>query len=158
MRYARHQKAKAEPFMRQALTHYRKAVEQSASGSKYHWVLAQALSLGAVLSERPDPDTFDLAWHVARHSLRDANDSEQAWARGTLAELELLSLHHKAPATDVAKVEQGVVEHCRQIVELMGPTSFHVESTRRQFQRYVDFWPGPWSGVAAAAVRALSGG
>ena len=52
-------------------------------------------------------------------------------------------------------VEGRVVEHCKRIVALMGSKSFHAESTRRQFQRYVDYWPGPWQGVAAAAVAAL---
>ena len=58
---------------------------------------------------------------------------------------------------DIAQVKDKVLSHCQAIVDLMGPKSFHVQSTRRQFQRYLDYWRDDrWNDVAAAAVRILS--
>jgi len=145
-----------------ALTYYRKAMDEWAStGEKHHWVATQALSIGAVLGGVPDVSTFSLARELAGRDLLRGSPEGQAWAHGTLAELEMLGLYHlrdapRAAGTTAEAVRDSVVKHCRAIVDLMGPASFHVHSTRRQFQRYVDVWKRPeWDAIAGAAVVAL---
>ena len=57
------------------------------------------------------------------------------------------------------EVKRRVVQHCRALCDLAGKDSFPVLSTRRQFQRYLDFWKRKeWQDLAAAAVGALSQG
>jgi hypothetical protein len=55
------------------------------------------------------------------------------------------------------KICERVVHHCQEIRRLMGDESFHVFSTRRQFQRYLDWWKrDEWETIARAAVAALT--
>jgi hypothetical protein len=153
------QRDMGEAALRQSLAHYRRAMEEwSLDEDKHHWVSTQAVSLSAVLREPLDPDIYHLAYILAnRHLKQLSSPSAQAWAHGTIAELEMLGLHHRSDqkATE-EEVRRRVVEHCKQIVALMGEQSFHVASTRRQFQRYVDYWQGQWEHIAKAAVAALS--
>lgn len=140
-----------------ALSFYRKAVgEWALAANKHHWVATQALSLSAVLKAPPDPRTFRLARELADRDLQCPEFPRRAWAHGTIAELEMLGAYHtKSETSDTLR--QTVVDHCRAIVELMGPDSFQVASTRRQFQRYlVDAWRrSEWEDIAQAAVAAL---
>jgi hypothetical protein len=99
----------------------------------------------------------------AVHSMERAARAAAAWAHGTLAELELLSLFYDKDRSP-PKVQEQVAKHCKEMVRLMGLNSFHVKSTRRQFQRYVDQWNLPdkdwqrtdWGEIADAAVKALT--
>ena len=96
--------------------------------------------------------------HVELMNLGGQKPSTQAWTRGTLAELELLGTYHHEQSEPPSPEElvARVVEHCKAIVDLMGMNSFHVASTRRQFQRYLDYWDRDmWRDIAAAAVEAL---
>jgi hypothetical protein len=137
--------------------------EELSSMEKFHWVATQALALGATLREPPDLSTFELTRNMAMRNLQHPSVEQQAWAHGTLAELEMIGAYHKSEIVTKARssikgAKERVIGHCRQIVKLMGPKSFHVESTRRQFQRYVDYWDDPrWDEIAKAAVQALSG-
>ena len=154
-------KRTAEETLKQSLGYYRKASEEELSSlEKFHWVATQALSLSAALHQPSDDGTLELARQVATRNLQHASVSEQAWAHATLAELEMIRANHRAETEkrDVSSDEiQSVADHCRKIVELMGRDSFHVESTRRQFQRYVDYWPDrPWNAIAKAAIEQLS--
>jgi hypothetical protein len=154
---ARGERDPGKAALQEALDYYRRAMQEwSIDENNHYWASTQALSLGAVLGEAPDADTHHLACVLARRDLDHARRDERAWAHGTLAELKMLELYHRrehqAPAADL---EPQVVGHCKQILELMGAQSFHVVSTRRQFQRYVDYWRGPWGPIAEAAVRAL---
>lgn len=157
--YRNNDLSRAQAMLRNALQQYRQAMKEWAVRSRFHWVAGQVLSLTAVLGDPPDPTGFDSTRHFVQSDLLDTTNSteERAWAHGTMAELDMLSIHHKhankplQPAAEKKLVTQ-VRHHCRTIVELMGADSFHVESTRRQFQRYVDHWHGAWDAVALAAV------
>jgi hypothetical protein len=140
-----------------ALAYYRKAMNEFAlAENKHHWVATQALSIGAVLGAPPDPRNFGLARELAARDLGRASGEALAWAHGTLAELEMLGPYHTGGAAP-ATLTQTVADHCKAIVELMGTGSFAVESTRRQFQRYLVAWQSPnWAAIARAAVDALS--
>jgi len=143
-------------LLAQALAYYRKAMDEWASAEqKHHWVATQALSLGAVLKAKPEPATFNLARELATRDLARDSAEAQAWAHATLAELEMLGPYHTSGT--VSATPKTVVDHCTSIVNLMGPASFPVESTRRQFQRYLDAWQdATWEAIARAAVEALT--
>jgi hypothetical protein len=143
-------------LLNDALAYYRKAMDEWAlAEDKHHWAATQALSIAAVLGGPREPGTFVLARELAARDLARPAPGVRAWAHGTLAELEMLGAYH----TGIADPEtvKSVVAHCKAIVDLMGPDSFHVESTRRQFQRYVAAWRRPeWNAIAQAAVDALA--
>jgi hypothetical protein len=151
-------------YYRKALEHYREAMgEAAATGMSYYWTATQYLSLQAILHTRklvvgitPSPQIFELARSLANRDLDAAdNNSTRAWAHGTLAELELLSLFHQ-PDVPHADSEAEIADHCRKIVELMGPRSFHVGSTVRQFKRYNDAWGDDlWGALARKAIEIL---
>ncbi|WP_445372043.1 CHAT domain-containing protein [Methylomonas sp. HW2-6] len=148
---------KAKVNLQIALSHYQSAMRELASGSSYHWVASQVLSLTAVLGVAKDPDMLIGVMHLARIGLQSESTSEQAWAHGTLAELEMLSIYHQElDESAIPDITERVRKHCLSIVDLMGVDSFQVESTQRQFQRYVDYWDGSWREIARGAVIALS--
>ncbi|HSP98543.1 MAG TPA: CHAT domain-containing protein [Candidatus Dormibacteraeota bacterium] len=149
---------KAVDYYRKALERYRKAMDEIVlEGGKYHWTATQALCVAALLNEPRDPTTLHSAREIASQNLRQPTPGNQAWAHGTLAELELLSLYHEKEPMSAAEVEKKVVDHCKEIVRLMGPQSFHATSTYRQFRRYLHDWKrDEWKEVAQAAVAALS--
>ena len=134
--------------------------EQASSLEKFHWVATQALSLTVALRETPDLTTLELARQVAKRNLQHGSIEEQAWSHATLAELEMIDATLKAEKnqTKLAPEDiESVVEHCKCIVSLMGLESFHVESTRRQFRRYLRYWPDrPWKEIAEKVVETLS--
>jgi hypothetical protein len=155
-------------YYRKALDYYLAATkEAAASGMTYYWSATQYLSLQAICALRafapgkPDPKTYELARRLAYHDVESSeSDSTRAWAHGTLAELEMLGAYHDPPAHSSLKFleehSKNVEEHCRKILELKGPRSFHVGSTLRQFKRYVDAWDHDlWRAIAQRAVRIL---
>ncbi len=155
LRYGQGNDKEGKEMLGKSLAYYRKAMEEESSlMGKFHWVATQALSLVAVLQEPPELSTFELTRNMAMRNRQDPSVEEQAWAHGTLAELEMIGVYHKSEPG----AKERVVDHCRKIVKLMGLTSFHVESTRRQFQRYLDYWNDPprWDDIAKAAIKALS--
>ena len=152
---------KARDYIEKSLAWYRRSMELWAMDeASYHWTATQFLSLSAVLKKSPDPDTFLMARKAAEFDLAKPKKSITAWAHADLAELELLAKYH-CPEKAAKNQKKSVREHCETIVYLMGEGSFHVDSTRRQFQRYLDYWckqRDEWQPIAKAAVRALAVG
>jgi hypothetical protein len=157
-------KNKADLYYRKALERYRKAMDEMViEGEKlkeemYHWTATQALCVAAVLNEQRDPTTLHAAREIASQNLTRPAVGNQAWAHGTLAELEMLRLYHETERIPSAtEVKEKVIGHCSEIVSLMGLQSFHAQSTCRQFRRYLDHWKREeWEPVAQAAVNTLS--
>lgn len=155
------QPEESRKLLEKAARYYERAMNEAAvAGSKYHWVATQAFSLHAALENEPDHDLHRLARFIARLQLGNNDPSEQAWAHATLAELEMLSiLFHETPddpSLEQAALQSRIVTHCQDILKLMGPTSFHVASTRRQFERYLKHWKrDSWRDFAEAAVKTL---
>ena len=151
------QKEEGRKALENSLVWYRKAMAQWAMDEdKYHWVATQALSLTAVLRQPPEPESFLICRHLAQCDLSGSAGTRKAWAHGTMAELEMLAIYH-TPDQVVRNVKKNVREHCQAIVDLMGEGSFEVDSTRRQFQRYLTDWGREeWQAIAKAAVDALS--
>jgi hypothetical protein len=110
-----------------------------------HWVLVQMLSMHAVLG-KPGPEG---AWETAQLSAQAYLDhpsaDERAWAQGSLAELWLLKLadERSTPETRADAARQAKAR-AAQLANLY-PTgdAFPIESTRKQFERYVDWWGQP---------------
>ncbi len=150
--FRRGAREKAERALREARAAYALAMDQ---GTQSHWTATQYLSLTAVLSDRPEPDLWAATRGWAASDLKRADASTRAWAHGSLAELELLASYHQRPFSP-KKALAAIAHHCEQIIGLMGPDSFHVQSTERQFRRYLDWWDRQeWRELAQRALEAL---
>jgi CHAT domain-containing protein len=128
-------------LMREALTHardwYRQGYEFNISS---HWNGVQFLSLDAVLNGRiDDPSTWHAALTAARLYQRHKEPEKVIWALGSLAELHLLApLAGQVAPADAA---QKALKDMKTLVkEQGGSDTFPLESTERQFRRYVDWW------------------
>ena len=154
--------AGAEEVLEKAHKAYRKAMgEWATDGDRYHWTATQYLCLSAILRRERDTTTLTLSRRFAERDVAsaDVDNMTRAWAHGTLAELELLTLWHGGKRSNV---QAAVLKHCDKIVELTGADSFTTKSTRRHFQRYVDRWflekweQNDLADVARAAVERLT--
>jgi beta-lactamase superfamily II metal-dependent hydrolase len=107
-----------------------------------HWVLVQGASLAMILGKKCDEGTWEAA-KLSAHRYHDHPDPEQrAWAQASLAELWLIRLGEKEldPAERV-KLHNLAVQHAEKLGRFYpGEDEFPVKSTRRQFQRYMDWW------------------
>jgi hypothetical protein len=150
----------ADEAMVRARDFYHKAFSEDWTN---HWVLTQFLSLNAVTNRSPDGIVLSDWWTVARslalQQCRDTNAASKAWAFATLSEIELLGFAFgNYTAGQTAEVTGRVANYCRTIAEIMGDDSFHVRSTRRQFERYARWWSADrpeWQQITAAALQAL---
>ena len=150
-------------LLTKACREYERAMEYERDN---HWVTTQFLALKAILGRDIPQQDWYFAFRSAEFDLRHATDDvERAWAHGTLAELIMLGLQMKPPPTAFTTKGQVTAEvrrHCRAIVELVGPSSEPVRSTRKQFRRYVSWWThqpngseAEWVSVAQEALEAL---
>ena len=155
---------KANAALQAALSAYRKAMnEWVTDGARFNWTASQYLALNAVLKKKPDTGdlgTYAVCRRLAERDLDNPDRALRTWAHGTLAELELLSsFYHQEPPADV---KRRVLDHCQEILTLMGADSFQAQSTRRQFMRYARGWQladwphQEWTDIAQAAVDALA--
>ena len=135
-----------------------------------HWVLTQFLSVAAIpalADEAPALDklatSYGRWWMVARQlaewQLRSLLPLDQAWAHGTLAELDLLGVIYGGSGFDRPNSLESIVRHCRTLCELSPGDPFPSMSTQRQFRRYVRHWKrdgnGGWDDLAQAALDCL---
>jgi hypothetical protein len=158
----------AEEKLKAALDAYRRGMDEWVTeDARFSWTASQYLALAAVLDPKKtgttSEDVYTVCSRLAERDLQSGDRELKAWAHGTLAELELISSYYEQSATAESS-RAAVLAHCRHIVDLKGPESFHAESTRRQMQRYVDkwglksAWPFPqWSEIAGEAVKVLRG-
>jgi len=104
------------------------------------WALVQEMAVAVVLGGK-DSLNKDL-WNVARElSVRDLhvdNDERSAWAKGNLIELYLLAyLRPDIVTNEIAR--DKALEYARQL-EALGEDSIDVYTTRRQIERYTDWF------------------
>jgi CHAT domain len=126
---------------------YKKAMEAESCN---HWVITQYLSMLAVTKQTEGGETSGLAekynywWKTARQishwQLHTAVGTERAWAYGTLAELEILGAIYGGNEYNAQKAKLAITQYCKEIIEICGLQKFPVQSTVRQFRRYVDIW------------------
>jgi hypothetical protein len=150
--YRRGAEDRARKALQDACAEYFRAME---TGTQSHWTATQYLSLTAVLGRKAEPELWAATRGWAMGDLRRTDVATRGWAHGSLAELELLAAYHQRPFAS-RKAAAAIVSHCEEIIRLMGPESFHVISTQRQFQRYLDWWDRPeWRELAQTAVDTL---
>ena len=110
-----------------------------------HWVLVQVASLSMVLGKECDEGSWEAA-KLSADRYRDHSDTEQrAWAHASLAELWLVRLGEKnLDDAEREKLHDHAVHHAQELGRFYpGDDEFPVKSTRRQFQRYLDWWGKP---------------
>jgi len=109
-----------------------------------HWTGVQYLSLTAVLrgSLEAEQDRWCIARFAAERDLLNAADHDRAWPLGTLAELYLLK-PFTVPAESFETELTAAVEKAKTYVNELAESeyAFAKESTARQFERYVNWWP-----------------
>ncbi len=138
---------------------YEKSMRAAFQGRLSNWATSQVLSLRAVLNRGPDPGTHDRIVRWADEELGRRDSSEIAWIHSSLAELEMLGLYHnksKDKTKSKDDIEKEVRKHCQEIIDLEGRDSFHVLATKRQFNRYVNWWgETDLNKIATAALEVL---
>lgn len=163
---------RANKASHEAYTASKMAYQQALSipsTNKWHWVITQFLSISA-LPALVDSDgeidrlvrDFGDYWHTARQiaewQLLNAEESERAWALGTLIELELLGSIYLGDDFNKRAAHKNIVRYCKELIEIDVPKNFAVKSTCRQMQRYVEDWHRDcWSELAKAGMNALGG-
>jgi beta-lactamase superfamily II metal-dependent hydrolase len=107
-----------------------------------HWVLVQFVSLSAVLGKESDEARWSAARLCADLYCENPVIEERAWAHGSLAELWLLRLGEPNLSLEKRKeFHEKAIEHVRKLVAFyLGGDAFPVRSTRRQFERYINWW------------------
>jgi hypothetical protein len=152
----------AKAAYRAARDWYRRAIEIDPVN---HWAVTQYLSFRAILSQpeeridlvRAHHDWWVAARQIASWQLQTGSRVARAWAYGTLAEIEMLGVVYGGIDVNHEDTKGRIVEYCGKLRALAGDESFQVLSTRRQFQRYLDWWrSAAWNDLAQAAVDALT--
>lgn len=103
-----------------------------------HWPLTQYLSLFALLGEAIPQDYWSVARIAAELDLEAEETSRRAWAVASLIELRLLEQLFRPKSGGVDRA----VQHCAELSRMVDTSSFVIESTRRQIERYLD-WGQP---------------
>ncbi len=107
-----------------------------------HWVLTQVVSLSMVVGIKFEAGEWEAA-KLSADLYCDHPDSEQrAWAHGSLAELWLIRLGEKdLDPAEKKEISERAVRHAQELGRLYPwRDEFPVKSTRRQFERYVQWW------------------
>ena len=99
---------------------------------------------------------WNIARQISRWQLSTAVGEDRAWALGTLAELEMLGLVYGSEKYSAEKAGEKIGHYCKEMLETCGPQEFPVQSTVRQFDRYVHVWKqDECADLAGAALTAL---
>jgi len=122
-----------------------------------HWNAMQYLSLKAILggSLEKDEELWNFILHIAKRNEEKAEKAkksvEKIWSWGTLAELYLLKpltvapddfTKEVKPATNMAKgFLRKIAELGTENAEIPDLYKVEKESTARQFERYIHWWP-----------------
>lgn len=121
----------------ESLRNYRNAFDANRGQA---WALVQCIVLTAALDGANEcrPDDLLLARLLSVRDAEGEDRQRKAWARGNLLELGLLyTLRPDLSDADLPGWETNVEELLRSV----GPEAAEVHSTRRQLQRWVEFFP-----------------
>jgi CHAT domain len=142
-------------LMREALERARSWYRQGFDGNlSHHWTGVQCLSLEVVLAGKfSEPGR----WYAAVLAAElDAAKPKEVWAWGSLAELYLIaSAAGLGDQTD--KAQRAILEMKLRIANSASGDRFPLESTERQFRRYIGWWTsanGFFSGQPDLSSRA----
>jgi len=160
--------AQWKQLMREALQRSRDWYRQSYQRNlSHHWTGVQQLSLEAALEGRiANPGHWHAAVAAADIVRANGRPGDVIWAFGSLAELYLLApLAGQNLPADAARNALGRMKAL--VRDQPGGDTFPLESTKRQFRRYIDWWtsangflPGrsDLATEAGALVRVLDAG
>ncbi len=157
-----HREAQQDALRRQS----RKALETARSYYQRgydllltnHWTGVQYLSLTAVLrgTLENERDRWYIARFAAERDLLKSTGSDRVWPR-TLAELCLLKpfiLTVEAFETEKAAALEQAMTYVDELAE--SDSTFAKESTARQLERYVEWWPEALPSVRTEQMQALA--
>ncbi len=137
------EEARAE-YWRATKSYLAPTSEPTRRKANLHWLLGQVLSLDVLLGRSLDLLSWTAAQFAAQLDTASSDDVEQAWAHVSLAELALLRLAEDGlSADDRARFADDTVRNVTRMVDLVGKSSEHAQTTRRQFDRYVTWWGNP---------------
>jgi len=116
--------------------------ERPQREASLHWVVVQMLSMGTVLGRKMNRDHWAVGRCSATAYLLLPDTDERAWAKGSLAELLLLRLaNEKLTNKEIEDIRNDAVSQVKALVDLYHERGTkQVESTERQFRRYVEWW------------------
>jgi hypothetical protein len=99
-------------------------------------------SVRAVLGETFLRDHWGAALVSANADLCSQQTQGRIWPHGTLAELYLILLAYAPEHVPMnqEEVHGKTLEHIHHLLSIAGYDSFAVQSTKRQFKRYIDWW------------------
>jgi hypothetical protein len=150
---------KSQKNLKEALKYYRKAKDEGVADECVSlWVSTQVLCLKAVLGYPSDPENYKIAIRQAEWNILKSQKLTRGWAFADMAELEMLANYH-FPERFSEDAEQRVKQCCQKILKLLDEDNFAIESTKRQFKRYIEYWGDKvdkWKAIAEVAVDALS--
>jgi hypothetical protein len=128
----------ASESLRQAREYYAKAFKADRTSS---WALVQEMSVAAVLdgADAIVPDTWTLARVLAEDDLYADDRSRAIDAYASLTELHLLHLLTLKDSKAMAAATRTAKDYAARLCKL-APDSINVYSTRRQLERYVDWF------------------
>jgi hypothetical protein len=109
-----------------------------------HWLLGQVLSLDIILGRPFNTAAWTAARLAAQIDTENASDDVRAWAYVSLSELALLRLADQTtPVEERRKCAESALSDAIRVVELVGRSAEHVQTTTRQFERYTKLWGNP---------------
>jgi|WetSurMetagenome_2_1015567.scaffolds.fasta_scaffold01477_2 hypothetical protein len=160
-----------------ALSSSREWYFQGYDKQKKHWTAIQYLSLTAIiegsLEGSREKDILTIARILAEDDLRDSQDPMQIiWAWGTLAELNLLfpftltgnkTSLNKEILSSKGKASQFISNIAKAKYTFASNPSvnqddilFAQESTYRQFERYINWWPSMMSSSSVNQLKDMA--
>ncbi|MGA2075441.1 MAG: CHAT domain-containing protein [Terriglobia bacterium] len=149
-----HYASKAIDSLRKALEAYRRCFALDRSQA---WALVQAMALTAVLDggEAITRDEWELSRLLSEEDLKGDDRQRRAWARSNLIELELLAGLVPVLIADSSRQKANIADQIKELLRAVGINSPEIHSTRRQLERYEEFFYQIASYAASSAKRSF---
>jgi hypothetical protein len=77
---------------------------------------------------------------LSLYDLKGSDETETIWTLGNLIELYLIATMIKMDPAHLDDFEKRALQYAYMLVDVAGPDSFPVYSTRRQMLRYVEWF------------------
>ncbi len=142
--------------LKEAFHLYQQAYEAEPQSG---WAASQYLSMTLIHNDnKANPQLWEAIWHCVSLYLLTSKDIWQefdtlAWANGDMAEVMVMALiliekvqqqdkdkKHTLSIFDKIDIKQKIREHIQFIIDTRGENSFEYYASRRQLNRYVDWF------------------
>ncbi len=149
---------------------YRQGFEKQMN----HWTAVQYLSLTAITEGNISSPSFKDIWTItkllAENDAKESKDTiTRIWAWGSLAELWLLSpLKFQADEKEnmeaetekalfyLKKITHAELDFIEELPEIGEDIKFALESTFRQFDRYISWWPEVYKSAGVGRLKKMA--